>query len=111
MDDLAAAAATLPADLPLVVMTSHVLAYLGQDRRAAFLDELETLAADRPLWWVTEEAYHASLAPVLPGRDELEFAEGGLCALGIVRWDHGKPDALALARTAPHGQRLTWLPL
>ena len=111
VDDLAAAAATLPADLPLVVMTSHVLAYFDQERRAAFLDQLEALSADRPLWWVTEEAYHASLAPVLPGRDELEFAEGGLCVLGIVRWDHGKPEAHALARTAPHGQRLTWLPL
>lgn len=107
IDDLAAAAATLPADVPLVVMTSHVLTYLG-DRRPDFIAELRKLAAERPLWWVTEESYKAGLEYVLPGRADLSDADG-LCALGVVRWVDGEAEARALARTDPHGHRLTWL--
>lgn len=109
VDDLAAAAATLPAEAPLVVLTSHVLAYFTAERRAAFVDALAALAASRPLWWVSEEFYGAALEGVLPGRKDLAGADG-LATLGVVRWDDGKPVAHALARTAPHGQRMTWLP-
>ncbi|WP_410656230.1 DUF2332 domain-containing protein [Amycolatopsis sp. lyj-112] len=106
VDDLASAAATVP-DGPLVVLTSHVLAYLGE-RRAEFLDALRKLAGDRPLWWVSEEFYAAALEPLVPGRTELaESADQAV--LGLVRWDGGAPDVRALARTAPHGQRMTWL--
>ncbi|MCU1682118.1 MAG: hypothetical protein JWQ81_2857 [Amycolatopsis sp.] len=107
IDDLATAAATLPADVPLVVMTSHVLAYFG-DRRPDFIAELRKLAAERPLWWVSEERYEAGLEYVLPGRADLE-ATDGMGVLGVVRWADGEVDARALARTAAHGQRLTWL--
>ncbi|WP_181774225.1 DUF2332 domain-containing protein [Amycolatopsis pittospori] len=110
VDDLASAAATLPADAPLVVLTSHVLAYLG-DRRADFLDALRALAGERPLWWVSEEFYGAALEPLLPGRAELADTNGGTAVLGLVRWEGGGPDVRALARTAPHGQRMTWLPV
>ncbi|WP_409492775.1 DUF2332 domain-containing protein [Amycolatopsis sp. cmx-11-12] len=110
VDDLASAAATVGSDAPLVVLTSHVLAYLGE-RRAEFLDALRELAAGRPLWWVSEEFYAAALEPLLPGRTELADTNGGSAVLGLVRWDDGTPDVRALARTAPHGQRMTWLPV
>ncbi|MDT7796799.1 MAG: hypothetical protein QOI78_232 [Actinomycetota bacterium] len=109
VDDLAAAAATLPPETPLVVLTSHVLAYFAADRRAAFIEALTALAASRPVWWVSEEFYGAALEAVLPGRGDL--VGDGLATLGVVRWDDGKPEAHALARTAPHGQRMTWLPV
>ncbi|HKN54019.1 MAG TPA: DUF2332 domain-containing protein, partial [Amycolatopsis sp.] len=111
VDDLASAAGTLPGELPLVVMTSSAVTYLGRERRSAFLDALAALSASRPVWWVLHEPYAAGMDILLPGRDDLDFASGGMTVLGIVRWEDGKPDARALARTAPHGQRLTWLPL
>ena len=93
-----------------MVVTSHALAYFPADRRAAFVSELASLAESRPVWWVSEEFYGAGLEIVLPGRSDLAGADG-LATLGVVRWEDGKPEAHALARTAPHGQRMTWLPL
>jgi hypothetical protein len=107
VDDLAAAAAT--SEGPLVVLTSHTLAYFPAERRAEFLAQLGSLAASRPLWWVSEEFYGAGLDQVLPGRTDL--TGDGPATLGFVRWEDGKAEAHALARTAPHGQRMTWLPL
>jgi hypothetical protein len=112
IDDLASAAATLPSELPLVVLTSHALAYFG-DRRAAFVEELAKLSADRPVWWVTEGFYGAALDLVLPDRPDLAAAvpgTGEMCVLGLIHFTDGKPEARALARTTPHGQRMTWLP-
>ncbi len=108
VDDLASAAASL--DGPLVVVTSHVLAYFTPARRSAFVSALAELAETRPLWWVSEEFYGAGLETALPGRSDLAGSDG-LATLGVVRWEDGKPEAHALARTAPHGQRMTWLPL
>jgi hypothetical protein len=108
--DLAAAADRVPAELPLVVLTSNVLGYLESDRRAEFLAALVELAARRPLWWVSHEGYEVALERVLPGRDDLRF--DGVTAHGVVgvtRWRDGEPEARALARTALHGQRLEWL--
>ncbi|WP_326568466.1 DUF2332 domain-containing protein [Amycolatopsis rhabdoformis] len=109
VDDLASAAATLPADLPLVVLTSHALPYFG-DRRADFVDALTALAGTRPLWWVTEGYYEAGLKLVLPDRTDLGSPAPDSCVLGLVSWPDGKPEARALARTTPRGQRMTWLP-
>ena len=61
VDDLAAAAAAVPADLPLVVLTSHVLPYLPDERRQAFVAALGAIGADRPLWWVSQEHYLAAM--------------------------------------------------
>ncbi|MFD2494502.1 DUF2332 domain-containing protein [Amycolatopsis jiangsuensis] len=122
--DLATAAATVPAELPLVVLTSHALAYLG-DRRADFVTELTRLAGERPVWWVSQEFYRAGLELVLPGREDLASGPSGAGAasgsgstpsdplqavLGLTTWSEGKPSARPLARTTPHGQRMTWLP-
>jgi hypothetical protein len=108
VDDLPSAAASLEG--PLVVVTSHALAYFTAEKREAFVSALAELAASRPLWWVSEEFYGAGLEVVLPDRPDLDGADG-LATLGVVRWDGEKPEAHALARTAPHGQRMTWLPL
>ena len=110
VDDLASAADRLPGQLPLVVMTSHVLEYVPRQRRADFVAALHELAFGRRLWWVSQGSYEATLEYVLPGRDDLRYQDGsGLCTLGLTRWADGRPQATALARTAPHGQRIHWL--
>ncbi|MGQ0838257.1 DUF2332 domain-containing protein [Actinokineospora sp.] len=109
--DLPAAAARVPADLPLVLLTSNVLTYLPDEQRSAFVAAVRALAAERPVWWVSHEVYAAALAWVLPGRADLVPSAGGpgFGVLGLTRWDDGVPDAVALARTAMHGERLVWL--
>jgi hypothetical protein len=113
VDDLAAAADRIPADLPLVVFNSHVLPYLTPERRADFVAALAELAARRPLWWISQEAYEAGLQLVLPDRPDLAFnpAAGHTPSgtLGLVRWQDGRPVATALARTAFHGERIVWM--
>lgn len=113
VDDLAAAADRIPADLPLVVFNSNMLPYLPKARRADFVAALAELAASRPLWWISQEGYEAGLRLVLPDRPDLAVeSDPGhtpLGTLGIVRWRDGKPDAVALARTAFHGERIVWM--
>ena len=111
VDDLPDVAARIPADVPLVVLTSNVLWLFAEDRRKAFLAALDKLAARRPLWWVSQEGYRGSLESLLPGRDDLLPAEDRptFGVLGLVRWVDGRPAATALARTAWHGERMEWL--
>ncbi|CCH28240.1 DUF2332 domain-containing protein [Actinosynnema sp. NPDC047251] len=106
VDDLAAAAAQVPADLPLVVVTSNVLPYVPGGE---FVRALRAL--DRPAWWVSHESYAAGLEHVLPGREDLEQGDTAFGVLGLVRFEGGEVvSAKALAKTALHGQRLVWLP-
>ncbi|MFI6027694.1 DUF2332 domain-containing protein [Amycolatopsis magusensis] len=107
VDDLGAAVGRLPAELPLVLLTSHVVTYLAKEKREAFVEAVSALG--RPVWWVSQEAYEAGLEPLLPGRDDLRFADTRTSTLGLVEFGDGAPRAQALARTAPHGQRMTWL--
>ncbi|RZQ62652.1 DUF2332 domain-containing protein [Amycolatopsis suaedae] len=110
VDDLAEVAARVPADQPLVVLTSHVLTYLPEAKREAFHAALGELAGSRPLWWVSQEAYEAGLAVLEPGRDDLLFAKTALSTLGFAEWSaDGTRTVRPLALTAPHGQRMTWL--
>lgn len=110
VDDLAATADRLPEQLPLVVMTSHVLEYLSPQRRGDFVAELRELSGRRSVWWVSDGSYAATLAHVLPGWDELADDDGsGLATLGVTAWRDGVAEAVPLARTAPHGQRMRWL--
>jgi hypothetical protein len=110
VDDLAAAAERIPAELPLVVFHSHAITYLAPDRRTDFVAALGELASRRPLWWISLEDYGAALVNVLPDRPDLSWQGGKLFStLGLARWIDGKPDATALARTTPHGDRLEWL--
>ncbi|PRX44230.1 hypothetical protein B0I33_112108 [Prauserella shujinwangii] len=109
VDDLAAAAGRVPAELPLVVFTSHLLAYLPEERRAGLVDALGDLASGRPLWWVSQEVYDAALRYVLPGREDLAFDRTQQAVLGVATWDGGVPRGQALALVAPHGGRMTWV--
>ena len=100
VDDLARAAARIPADVPLIVFNSHVLPYLPTERRADFVAALAELAGTRPLWWLSQESYEAGLRLVLPDRADLTFDHdsGGTPSgtLGLVRWRDGKPEAAAV---------------
>jgi hypothetical protein len=109
--DLARAAARIPAELPLVVITSLALLYLTTERQQAFLAALGQLAVDRPVHWISHDEYVAAMAHVLPGRDDLRRGKGepSFGVLGLVHWVDGRPVGRALARTAWHGQRMTWL--
>src|SRR3954468_8453037 len=77
VDDLPAVAARIPAEVPLVVLTSNVLFMLAPERRQAFVEQLGALAADRPLWWVSQEDYPGCLEILLPDRKDLHPADGG----------------------------------
>ena len=111
VDDLATAAALVPAELPLVVITSTLMPYLSEGRRKEFVAALGDLG--RPVWWVGHEAYAAGLAHVLPGRDDLRPGDGEPASgvLGTAHWDGtGAPPVVSvLAKTGLHGQRLVWL--
>ncbi|WP_414635720.1 DUF2332 domain-containing protein [Actinophytocola sp.] len=113
IDDLPAVAARVPAELPLVVLTSSAMFYLPKPRRADFVAALGELAARRPVHWVTHDEYEAALRHVLPDRADLRWPkEDGhsFGTLGLVRWEDGRAVGRALAKTAWHGQRMTWLP-
>ncbi|GGP61016.1 DUF2332 domain-containing protein [Saccharothrix coeruleofusca] len=106
--DLGRAAARVPDELPLVVLTSSVLAYLEGERFVAALAGL-----GRPVWWISHEGFANGLVHVLPDREDLRPGPGGgtFGVLGLVRFEGGEVvRAQALARTALHGQRLVWLP-
>jgi hypothetical protein len=113
IDDLPAVAARIPAELPLVVLTSSAMFYLPKQRRPDFIAALGELAARRPVYWVSHDEYEAGLRYLLPDRDDLrQQADGGPSrgTLGLVHWENGRPVARALARCAWHGERMTWLP-
>ncbi|GAB3583749.1 DUF2332 domain-containing protein [Amycolatopsis endophytica] len=99
----------LPADAPLVVLTSRTLGHVGDEGRAEFLSRLAVLGASRPLWWVMDETYEHGLGEVLPGRDDLAFSGDGLTTLGLARRTADGWEATALARTTRYGARMTWL--
>jgi len=109
VDDLAAAAARIPAELPLVVLNAHVMPYLDAGRRQEFVAALTEVAASRPLWWLSQENYEACLHTLLPARTDLAVADRGTATLGVVQWTDGAPQATVLARTGAHGQSLEWL--
>ena len=111
VDDLAATAARIPSELPLVVLTSMATLYLSAGRQLAFLAALGELAAHRPVHWVSHEEYHSGLAHVLPDRADLRRTKGapGFGLIGIVHWEDGRPVGRALARSAFHGERMVWL--
>jgi hypothetical protein len=111
IDDLAAAAARIPAELPLVVLTSLAVLYLSAERQQAFIAALGELATHRPVHWVSHEDFSSALGHVLPDRDDLRRAKGqqSFGIVGIVHWEDGRPVGRAVAKTAWHGQRMEWL--
>jgi hypothetical protein len=111
VEDLPAAAARIPDELPLVVITSNFLMYLPRQRREELIGAFAGLAARRPLHWVSHDEYVAGLAHVQPDRQDLRPADGepSFGVVSLVHWEDGRPIGRALAKTAWHGERMTWL--
>lgn len=82
-----------PGSTPVVVHTA-VLPYVPSERRAAFLEQVESL----PVRWIAPEA-----RGVVPGTGETP--SGGWGTDFVLALD-GRPLALA----APHGGRIDWMP-
>lgn len=109
VDTLAEAAAQVPADLPLIVINSHVMPYLPEPRRKEYVAAVAALAESRPLWWVSQEHYRAAMTYLAPDRADFEDSSPDIRGtLAIVRWESGQPEARLLGRTGAHGQTLTW---
>jgi len=110
VDALTKAASQVPAESPLVVLNSHSLSYLPEERRPDYVAALAALAETRPVWWASQEAYLAAMTYLVPGRADFEDDPKRFRGvLGLVRWESGKPDVRLLGRTGPHGRTLTWL--
>lgn len=103
VEELAPTAARVPAELPLVVVTSHALCQLDERRRADFVSALGELAGGRPLSWVANEPTGGGLELVLPA------ASQGAYTLAVTHWKGGEPVAEELAHTDSRGQRMSWL--
>lgn len=54
--DIARIISSMPGEEPVVVFTASLLSYLGSPGRAAFADQLDRVAAVRPVAWVFAEA-------------------------------------------------------
>jgi hypothetical protein len=94
VDRLPDAIALVPPDCTVVVFHTAVLPYVPPQRRSAFIDLVRSL----PVLWLAQEA-----PGVVPGTGETP--PGGWGNEFVLSLD-GRP----LARTAPHGGRVDWLP-
>ncbi|MCU1604236.1 MAG: uncharacterized protein JWP46_701 [Modestobacter sp.] len=99
LDQLPAAVAAAPAGGTTVVFHTAVLPYLDPAERAAFT----ALVGELPVRWISQEG--ASVLPAV--RNRLPDGERGPDARAeLVLALDGEP----VARTAPHGGQLRWLP-
>ncbi len=101
--DLAAAAGRIPLELPVVVLTSDALRPLSAERVTAFRSAVAELAAARPAYWVSLEAYSVGL---IPDRPDLDTGQAVLACTG---WVDGEERTTPLAQTSWHGERMHWL--
>jgi hypothetical protein len=101
--DLASAAARIPAELPVVVLTSDALRPYSTDRVTAFREALAEVAASRPTSWVSLEAYATGLV------GEQRTLNTGQAILACTRWAGGEEQTIPLAQTSWHGERMLWL--
>ncbi len=101
--DLAAAAGRIPLELPVVVLTSDALRPLSAERVTAFRSAVAELAAARPAYWVSLEAYSVGLIPDRPDLDT------GQAVLACTDWVDGEERTTPLAQTSWHGERMHWL--
>lgn len=101
--DLMGAAERVPAELPVVVLTSDALRPFSAERVTAFRAALAELAASRTAYWVSLEGFGAGLVP-----DQTEL-DSGHAILACTRWADGREHTVALARTSWHGERMHWL--
>lgn len=103
---LAEAAARIPDDHPLVVTSCGLLDGRGEAFADAWVDALRTLAAHRPLWWVSQESYQAFPAQLRAEAAHLAEADR---VLSVINWVDGAPRARRLATADRLTHSLTWL--
>ena len=101
--DLAGAAERVPAELPVVVLTSDALRPYSAERVTAFRGALAELAASRTTYWVSLERYATGL---VPDRADLDTDQA---ILACTRWTAGREQTTPLALTSWHGERMHWL--
>ena len=108
VDDLSLAVGRLPAEHPLCVMTSWVLAYLRRPDRARFVEALAALSRERTVAWVSAEG--PGVADVLPAPPADPSAGLVESVLGVLQFAGGEVVAAdVLATCHPHGSSLRWL--
>lgn len=106
--DLPALLAEVPADLPVVVTATWVLAYLPADDRVALEGVLRT--AGRPVAMITGD--YPGVVPWVPdaSRPVAAAAGTGATLVGLGRWAGGeRVEARPLAWMQAHGRWLDWL--
>ena len=107
VDDLRATVARLDPDAHLVVTASWVLNYLDAERRRAFVDTLDAVAADRDLTWCAAES--PTLTAELPWPAGVaDHDRAHLTHLLRVDWRAGHRTVAHLAVAHPHGYWLHW---
>ena len=107
VDDLAPLVEAVPTHALPVIVTTWVMAYLTEDRQAAFLIELDRLGAERDLTYLFAE--HPSEVPGLPVPPRPDGAADDVRFSTMVRidWrDGARQPARRLADMHPH---VTWL--
>jgi hypothetical protein len=103
VEDLAAAAGRIPAELPVIVLTSDALRMFSAERIEAFRAALAALADSRTTVWVSLESYAAGLVGDRPDLDK------GQAILSCAKWIGGREITTPLATTSWHGERMHWL--
>lgn len=101
--NLADAAGLIPLELPVILLTSNALQSLSPERVTAFRSAVAELAAARPAYWVSLEAYSTGL---IADRSDLDT---GQAVLASTRWVDGQEQTTPLATTSWHGERMYWL--
>lgn len=112
VESLPDAAARIPERFPLVVLTSHMLSYLDEQRRNAFTGALAELGAQRPVWWVSEESGGIGFREVLGADPVPALPDGRHCVVGLVRYpggSAGRIDGEVLGGATMQGDGITWL--
>ena len=105
VDDLPTLLAGAPPDPTLVVFHSAVLAYVSEERRAAFANVLAETSMDREVVWISNEGpgVVARFTAGPPAIGRLSFRVGRTTFSKRV----GEDELLALAH--PHGLEMTWV--
>jgi hypothetical protein len=106
--DLGSAAASLPADAPLAVTTSWVMAYVPREQHGRVVDALARLSGRRPVAWISAEGPGALDAVEVVDDPGVEGVTRSV--LAAMRFDRGERTGVTvLGRCHPHGASLDWL--
>lgn len=92
---------------PVIVTTTWALAYLSEERRAAFSDVLAAASRDRSLSWISGEG--AGVIEALPLVEPPDVEGATASVLGTIHYEDGRmAGAQVLAHVHPHGHWLWW---